>query len=204
MGKYTHLIANLPRSYGEIDEDPSSGEKVRAVKKSILESIPDPKNELSSEALEDLVGEIEAMQKVVNDALIQGLSGRRNAATAARMYRNVRIVRNSYKEQERVNKIIKAAYEQILVETYETEGMTNLKLGDFIGGSIRYEEQPHAKVVDKEANRKWAIASGLENSLALAWGTVNAIAKKALENGEPEPDGTELTKRVKVVYTPDK
>jgi hypothetical protein len=74
-----------------------------------------------------------------------------------------------------------------------------MKLDD--GASVRVQYEPHATVVDREANRKWAIANGLENLLSLPWQTVNALTKESLLKGEPEPDGISVTSYPKIVYT---
>lgn len=203
-GKYAHIVSSLPRSFGSIDEDPSSSEKVAAVKAAILQPVTEEeakKDELTSEAIEDLVMEVSAMLKVINDGLIRGVAKRMNAGTVAKMYRDIRKVKNAMDEQEKTLNIIKAAYEQVLVDQYEAEGMTNLSLDDYIGGAVRYELQPHGAVKDKDANREWAMKSGLERSLSLPWQTINALTKQALLDGLDPPDGVEVTARVKVVYT---
>lgn len=203
-GKWEKIVADLPRSYGAIDEDPSSGEKIQAVKKKILEPMSEEeaaKPELSSEAIEDLVMEINAMQAVVNDQLIRSVHGRQDPATVARLYRDVRKVRDMQKQQERTTSIIKAAFEQILVETYENADVKSLQLGDYIGGTVRFELAPHGSVIDKDSNRLWAIKEGLERDLGLGWQKVVALTKLALERGQEPPDGVKVTARVKVVYS---
>jgi hypothetical protein len=91
------------------------------------------------------------------------------------------------------------AYGQLIVDQYENEAVTSLKLED--GGTVRVQVEPHAKVVDRNANREWAMKNNLENLLALPWQTVNALAKEALLQGEDPPDGVEISARPKIVYT---
>jgi hypothetical protein len=195
--KYAHIIDKLPKSFGL---EPDEQAKVNALKKEILEKAPDPdKPEMTNEVLEELIMEVESMQEVINDALIRGVGGKRTAARMAELYKGVRIVKNAYDRQEKILNKIKEAYHQLLTDQYEVEGIRSLGLED--GGSVRVQYEPHAKVVDKRANRLWAIENNLENSLTLPWQTVNALTKDALVKGEEPPDGVEAESRPKVVYT---
>jgi hypothetical protein len=90
-----------------------------------------------------------------------------------------------------------AAIEQMTTEQFEAEGATSMKLVS--GHSLSVQVEPYTRVVDKDATRLWAIANGLERSLALPWQTLNAISKERLLAGEPGPDGTELSARTKLV-----
>jgi len=208
-GKYAHVIDLLPRSLGT---EPDFQAKVNGVKAAILEpraqNDPGPfteeftassDKELSMDALDDLLLEVTALLKVINDALICTVDGQRYASTFARRYRNVRVVKAALEAQEKITNVVEEAYKQVLAEQYEAEGTTNIALED--GGSVRTQYEPHATVNDKRANRIWAVENGLEDSLALPWQTVNAIAKELLLKGEEPPAGVELTARVKVVYT---
>lgn len=192
--KYADIVKTLPRSYGT---DPDFQEKVNAVKRKILE--PTTEEGMSTEAIEDLILEITAMQSVVNDALIRGVGGAPIASSVAKVFVGVRKMKNAYNEQEKITNILVEAYEQILINQYEIEETTSLKLDD--GAAVRIQYEPHGAVTDKEANRLWAIENGMENSLSLPWQTVNALTKEALLRGEEPPAGVECTTRTKVVYT---
>lgn len=192
--KYAGIIDKLPRDFGQ---EPDFQEKVDAIKKQILEAPAG--NMLDSDVLEDLVMEVTALQSVINDMLIKGVAGHRNAPNIARLYTDVRKLKNAFSSQEKTTNVLVEAYEQLLVEQYEVEGLSSLKLED--GASVRVQYEPHGKVIDKEANRKWAQENGLENLLCLPWQTVNALTKEALLAGEKEPAGVEATSRPKAVYT---
>lgn len=196
MGKYSHVIGSLPKSLGT---EPEEQAKVNAIKAVILGPVDSEEEEMSSEVIEELVLEIAAMQKLLNDALIRPVGANRTAARYAQLFKDVRILRDACKEQDKATSIIKTAYEQLLADHYEIEGITSLKLAE--GGSVRVQEEPHGTVIDKDANRKWAIEQGLENLLTLPWQTVNALAKEALLRGDPGPDGVELSSRTKIVFT---
>jgi hypothetical protein len=200
-GKYAGIIDKLPRSF---NTDPDYQEKVNAIKQQILQpapdsSTPEDRKELSSDAIEEFVLEITAMQQVLNDNMIRSLGGALHASKLARIFRDLRVIKKMFDEQEKVLNILLDAYGQLLVDQYEVEGTSSLKLDD--GASVRVQYEPHATVVDREANRKWAIANGLENLLSLPWQTVNALTKESLLKGEPEPDGVSATSYPKVVYT---
>ena len=88
-----------------------------------------------------------------------------------------------------------AAIEQLIIACYESKGTSFVKLDD--GSSVGTQVEPYAAVIDRDANRAWAIANGLGNMLVLPWQTVNAQVKSLLEAGELEletdPDTGALT-----------
>jgi hypothetical protein len=91
------------------------------------------------------------------------------------------------------------ALRQLIVDRFEVEGTSSVSLDT--GESIRVQLEPHARVVDKEANRQWAIAQGLEKQLALPWQTLNSLTKDLMLRGEPEPDGVAAFVQGKVFVT---
>jgi hypothetical protein len=198
-GKYAGIIDKLPRSLGT---EPDYQDKVNAIKREVL-AIPsdsqEPTAEISSAVLEELVMDATALLSVINDSLIKSVGGRVQAARLARVFRDIRIVKDALEEQEKTLNAILEAYKQLLVNQYEAEGTTSIALDD--GGTIRVQPEPHARVVDKVANRIWAIENGYENMLALPWQTVNAIAKESALKGEEAPAGVELERRDKVVFS---
>ena len=196
-GKYADIIDTLPRSLGT---EPDYQEKVNVVKKNIIESIPDPEHlPLSSEVIVDLIADVTPLQKVINDSLIQAMNGKMQASNLARIYADVRRMKSAFETQEKVTNILEDAYKQLLIDQYEAEATTSLTLDD--GASVRIQSEPHGRIVDKDANRKWAMDNGLETSLALPWQTVNALTKEMLLRGEEPPDGVEAEARTKVVFT---
>lgn len=197
-GKYADIIDDLPKDFGE---EPERQEKLNAIKRDILGATPNSdKPPMASEAVEDFVGDIAAMMKVLNDELIQCVAGKHYASHFARVYRDLRKLKKVFAEQEKVTDLLIDAYTQLMVDQYEAEGITSLSIDDD-GSVVRIQYEPHAKVTDKDAHRLWAIKEGLENSLMLPWPTTNALTKAALLRGEPEPDGVEAINRPKPVYT---
>lgn len=99
-----------------------------------------------------------------------------------------------------VNLLIEA-HAQIMADQFEVEGTKSLTLDDDIGGTIRVQYEPQAKVVDRDAFRQWCIDEGLERQLMLPWMTTNMLTKQRLLGGEAEPPGVTAEARAKFVYT---
>lgn len=104
-----------------------------------------------------------------------------------------------------------AALEQLLADSQErgepgwgdygaTETM--IKLAD--GTKLQVQPEPYGQVKDKEAFRQWCIANGYERQMQLWPSTMNSICKERLVEGEPLPDGCEVFRRPRVVFTPVK
>lgn len=196
--KYAGIVDKLPRSFAPDEEYQVKVNKIKAV---ILnpELEHDSQEEISSAAVDIYLAEIEAMQMALNNAMIRSLGPSLQASRLARIFRDLRAIKAMFDEQEKMTNLLLEAYGQLLVEQYEVEGTTSIKLSE--GSSVRVQYEPHGKVFDKDANRLWAVNNGLENSLCLPWQTVNALTKEALLNGEEPPDGVEATSRPKIVYT---
>lgn len=199
-GKYDAVIGDLKFSYGA---DPDRQEALNGVKKAIVEFVPDPaKPEPTMDVLEDFLLEGVANVDVVCRSLRNAMQGDISALKFAEIYAFIRKVDDELTLRVKLNALLMEAYEQLMHAQYEAEGVTMRYLPD--GSSIRCGKEPHAVVVDRDANRKWAIENGLESSLALPWQTVNAMAKKALLEGEPEIPGVELESWPTITYTEKK
>lgn len=203
-GKYADIVDKLPREWGT---EPDYQDKVNAVKRQILEPPSDmttevDRGELTSDTLEDLILEVTSLQKVINDAMIKSIGGKLHASRIAQVYKDLRMMKDAYNEQEKTTNILIEAYGQVLIDQYEAEGVRSVELDS--GGSVRFQLEPHGSVIDKDANREWAKANGLENSLVLHWQTVNALTKEALLAGDDVPAGVKATTRAKIVYSKDR
>lgn len=115
----------------------------------------------------------------------------------ARAYREVRDELDRLDEATSRANLRLEAIKQMLVSQYEAEDIASVQLSD--GATVRVQPEPYAQVKDKQAFRKWCIANGLEESLALPWLSTNSITKERLLAGLPEPDGVEACKIDKVV-----
>ena len=89
------------------------------------------------------------------------------------------------------------AVEQMLVDAYETEGVTSLKLEE--GGSLAVQVEPYAQVQDRDVYRRWCVEQGLENLMTVPWATTSKLTKDRLLNGEPEPPGVKAYAKMKIV-----
>jgi hypothetical protein len=124
---------------------------------------------------------------------------KRYAATFAAEYAKVR------REKAIVKKILSeidlrlTAYEQLVVDQFEVEATKSLTLEG--GDIVRIQPEPYLVVEDKEKFRQWCIANGMERELHLLWQTANSLCKERLIIGEPEPEGTRVFNRVKIVFT---
>lgn len=91
------------------------------------------------------------------------------------------------------------ALSQLIIDQYEAEGISTLKLAD--NSSVRTQPEPYTAVKDREVFRKWCIEAGYANQMALPWQTTNAIAKDRLLKGLPEPEGCQVFVKTKLVMT---
>lgn len=95
------------------------------------------------------------------------------------------------------------ALRQLMVDQFEVEGIEGglrFSLDTADKRVIRVQAEPYAQLVDPDANRQWVIETGLERSLRLPWQTLNAIMKKNLDAGQPEPPGVKAYAKYKVVF----
>lgn len=192
--KYAAVIGGLRKDFGL---DIAKQEKVNAVKDAIRNSAPPEKGSITSEVVTDLVGDIAAMQKVLNDELMLAAAGNLTGANLARVWKDLRYLKDVFKEQQKITEVLLESYKQLMIMQYEVEGTKSIGLAS--GETIRIQEEPRAKVIDRIALRKWAVENGYEDSLILPWPLINSRAKDLLLEGAPEPDGVELIAWTKAV-----
>ena len=124
--------------------------------------------------------------------------GRPTLSALARLYIAAR------KEKEEVDDLLTAAQakltaiEQLFIDQSEAEGQYRTGLDG--GASVSIQIEPFAQVIDKAANRQWAIDRGWEADLTLPWATVNSRTKEALLEGLPEPPGVKVFAKTKIVF----
>jgi hypothetical protein len=196
-GKYANVIDRLPRSFGT---EPDYQAKVNAVKKQIIENAM-PETHLDTETIlkwqHDIHKELIELAKL----LVLATGGTIQGSELARVYRDLRGIKDMLEGHVSNINLLIEAHAQMLSEQYEVEGIKSLALNDGIGGTVRVQYEPMAKVVDRDAFREWCIKEGLERQLMLPWQTTNKLTKEALLNGEAEPDGVTAESRPKFVYT---
>lgn len=137
---------------------------------------------------------VDAKKREIYEEIGDALS----SASIAILYKRIR------QDKEAAEKILydinieMNAITQMLVDRYEIDEITSMKLETGDSVSIHYE--PYAVVEDKEKIWEWCRANGYEREMQLSWNTLNAITKERLIQGQPEPDGVRAYTRVKPSY----
>lgn len=113
------------------------------------------------------------------------------------------------KKMEYENNIRLEALTQLLAESenrgdagWGDYGAQDNALRTLNGDQIRVQPEPYMQVKNKEDFRLWCIANGYEKQLQLWPSTANAVGKELLVAGMEPPDGCEMFKRNKIVFTP--
>lgn len=132
----------------------------------------------------------------------------KSASGLAHQYALLRDLKNKIEDDLSATNLQLEAYTQMLVESNNSDdpewgqyGATQTTLRLVTGDKIEVRKEPYAQVVDKDANRKWAMEQGLERMLSLPWQTVNSLTKEALLKGEAEPEGVKAYVKTKIVFT---
>lgn len=201
MGKWDKLVGVLPRYNGN---DPGYQDVVDRMKERILKApMPNPfdtdfaVNRIDQELV--VIGN--AMDRIVQ-YLVGARGGKRYASLFAASFRDARQVKEALEEHVKTANLLLEAYNQLLVDQFEVEGSTSLKLED--GASVRMQYEPYATVKDPAAFLIWCRENGYANKLTLPWATTNALVKERLEEGEAEPDGISVYTKTKLVLTKGK
>lgn len=150
------------------------------------------------DSLPRLAGEEPAYQDKVNAVKLAVLAEMpRHASAFAKRYAEIRREKNALEDQVSELNLQLTAVEQLMVDQYEVEGTTSLKLDT--GESVAVQIEPYASVQDKDKFRQWCIAEGLENLMSIPWSTTNSLVKQRLLDGQPEPPGVTAYARSKIV-----
>lgn len=217
-GKYAHIIDSLPRLPGV---DPDRRDLVEAVKREIL--APPGEHEIIRMRVSILSNIEELFRELLKDEK-RTAAGRPWAAEFARAYAECRAIKDRLSEWESSLNLLIEAYQWLMVDQMEVEGISSMKLSN--GQPVSTFQEPYAQVTDKEAFRVWCLSQrewvpkiedgvvvvgedGLpvmvpegariyERMMALPWQTTNAITKELLLNGEAEPDGVTCYAKTKV------
>jgi hypothetical protein len=181
-GKWRKITSSLPKL---VEEPPDKQARINEVAKEILSCTEKPEfDEIDFEINLDSIGEdvddqIEVVKKLIG--------GKFHATTYAMAYAQVRKMEKFVAEQEAKVKLVKQAYTKLMVNQFEAEDASSVRLND--GAQVLIWPEPYAQVEDPVAYRAWCIKNGLEDSLSLPWQTTNSILKERLEQGLPEMDG---------------
>lgn len=99
--------------------------------------------------------------------------------------------------EKEINRTLEAIV-NLIIPMYEEQGISSMRIAE-TGQTIAVQDEPVAKVTDRDKFREWCIANDLERSLQLPYQTANALVRARLLNGDPEPDGVEAFTFSKVV-----
>lgn len=112
----------------------------------------------------------------------------------------LRRIRKDLEADLKVTNLLLDAYTELLVDQYESEGITSLRMAD--GGSVRLQWEPYSSVKETEKFIAWVKMHNLEHNLTMHWRVLDRLVKQALSVGEPEPDGVKVFQKIKAVHTP--
>lgn len=201
MGKYDKVLPKL-KKHDPFAENPKYGDQVRAMCSQILrQETPEEPYRLAAsdtELREALASYNDALAKILL-TIIDSPRGKRHGSELAKGYALVRRFKDFVDELDSQANLVKAAYEKLIEDQYENEGVRSLTVTGV--GSLRTQPEPHTRVVNRDEFREWCIKNGLERSLSLPWQTANAIVKERLLAGDSLPEGVEAESKTKLVLT---
>lgn len=179
MGKYSGVVDKLPRL---ASEEPAYQEKINALKE-VISSEPDFQRHASALArmyIDTRTGLApESLNQEARESLIVALG------------------KEGLQELLSECQMRLTAIEQMLVEQYEVEDTTSLRLDT--GASVAVQLEPYAQVRDRETYRLWCIKEGFAPIMTVPWQTTNTETKRRLLAGEPPPPGVEAYAHPKIV-----
>lgn len=126
----------------------------------------------------------------------------RTPASLVTQYAAIRRECDDMDEKARDLGIRREAVEQLLVEVYEGEGITNLNVKGV--GALRTQYAPYTRVVDKAMLHAWCLSKGFGPQMSLPWMTLNSTVSEILLSGEEPPPGVDVYIKPKLVLTREK
>lgn len=200
QGKYAHVLPNLPK-FPTVA--PERREVVELVKQEILAAPGEEDYPYSSDSVAELLDEAKTALKSILALEKRATGGKRHATEFARAYAECRKVRDALGEFDSAIGLVIEAYCALMVEQFEVEGISGLKLEN--GQPVSTYPEPYAQVTDKEKFRQWCLKQVDEQGnqvlaaqMSLPWQTTNALTKALLLEGLPEPDGVTAYSMTKV------
>lgn len=193
--KYAHVVKNLPKYLGD---DPDRLALLNAVRDQIMAApneVSDANWNISARLLNTAAGLQVHVQQLLETAKGAAI-GPKNSSTIARAYADARILLDAITEWKSSAQLLVDAYERLMTDKMEEEGVASLRLDS--GAAVSTYVEPYGKVVDPVAFRAWCVANGYEQKLQLWPSTMNAIAKERTLAGEAPPDGVEVTAKTQV------
>lgn len=150
--KYAAVVKNLPKFPGD---DPGRLELLGKVRDEILATLEPTDYNVDAQ----IFGRLDDVQKKVESILVLGkrvIGVHRNAAAFTNAYVVIRTIVDTLGDLKSATQLLLDAYERLMTDQMEAEGMRSLNLES--GGGVTTYEEPCGKVVDKEAFRLWCVA----------------------------------------------
>ncbi len=189
--KYAHVVGNLPRYIGET---PDRLALLNGLKEEILVPRDDEDYNLGAQIRAHIDDATDLIQVILGIAKRNVVA--HNASNFAGAYADARSVLDAINEWKSSAQLLVDAYEGLMIDQMEEEGVTSLRLES--GAGVSMYSEPYGQVVDKEKFRLWCVANGYEGSLQLWPSTMNAITKERTLAGDAPPDGVEVTAKMMV------
>ena len=192
--KYSGVIDQLPKLPTVA---PERRDIVEAVKSQILAAKSETVSLISAAGdVRATLKDMSSSMKSIVDSEIQAVAGRHWASEYARVYAELRYIRDQIKEWESNVNLLLDAYTTLMLEQFEVEGISSLKMDN--GQPVATWLEPYAQVVDREALRLWCLKQGLERSMHIHPSTLTSLTKQMLLRGDPEPDGVRVYAKPKI------
>ena len=117
-------------------------------------------------------------------------------------YAEQRALAEEKEEEAKALRLKVEAISQLLMEVYEAEGITSLKVKGV--GTMRTDYPPYSKVVDREAFHQWCLDNGFGPQMNLPWQTTNSVVKERLLTGMDVPPGVDVYVKPTPVFSREK
>lgn len=150
--KYAHVVGDLKKYDGT---DPDRKVLLQSVKDVIL-TVPDPEMLITGTYALAAMKAIGVNVEVVMTYLKQATRGQRQSSSLAHGYSDVRLFKEEVATWLSSVQLLVDAYEQLMLDQMEAEGLSSLKMES--GASVSTFVEPYGEVVDKEAFRRWCVA----------------------------------------------
>ena len=118
------------------------------------------------------------------------------------MYADLRAIADAKEDEAKELRVQVEAAAQLLMEVYEGEGITSLKIKDV--GTFRTDFVPYSHVANKEEYHAWCLESGFGPQMTLPWQTTNSVTKERILSGQDAPPGVDVYVKPTPVFTREK
>lgn len=187
-GKYAHVLASRPDLQRLPGVEPERRSIVDEVKLDILK--PPQVDDPVSYPLDDLLHEMDQQMKVICRMEVRSTGGRRYAAEFARVYAELRKIKDQIAHWESSVNLLLDAFTELMIDQFENEGIASLRMDD--GGAVATHGEPYPQVYDRETFRLWCLGEGLARDMHLHPKKTESLVKEILLNGNPEPPGVKV------------